>query len=276
MRSPRSGPRPSTACSRPVRAGQPHSHGRARPRRRDGPVDLPALRPRVRPRASVAHLRARRNGRCGVRRALAAAARGLRRDHGSPGQPGQPCTRMPSRSAVFLKRDRKLAEVRPRSRDVSLALYLPRPVRDPRIAKMYGPGAPRAVHMIFLREPGEVDEQVRGWLTDAFLHASGGPAGEIAAGRRARPRAGAGPGPGPPVTTPRPVSRPRPGRRGRRLAQAPRPDRQQGHRRRRDDDQHQPGGDVTPLAEQQQVAGDRAGGERQDQRQPAGQRARGG
>jgi hypothetical protein len=33
---------------------------------------------------------------------------------------------------VFLKRDRKLAEVRPRSRDVSLALYLPRPDPDPR------------------------------------------------------------------------------------------------------------------------------------------------
>lgn len=73
---------------------------------------------------------------------------------------------------VFLKRDRKLAEVRPRSRDVSLALYLPRPVRDPRIAKVYGPGGPRVVHMIVLREPGEVDEQLRGWLTEAFLHAS--------------------------------------------------------------------------------------------------------
>jgi hypothetical protein len=34
---------------------------------------------------------------------------------------------------VFLKRDRKLAEVRPRSRDVWLALYLPRTVHDPRI-----------------------------------------------------------------------------------------------------------------------------------------------
>ena len=73
---------------------------------------------------------------------------------------------------VFLNRDRKLAEVRPRSRDVSLALYLPRPVHDPRIARVYGPGAPRVVHMIILREPGEVDEQLRGWLTEAFLHAS--------------------------------------------------------------------------------------------------------
>ena len=75
---------------------------------------------------------------------------------------------------VFLKRDRKLAEVRPRSRDVSLALYLPRPVRDPRIARVYEPAAPRVVHMIFLHEPDEVDDQVRDWLTEAFLHASGG------------------------------------------------------------------------------------------------------
>jgi hypothetical protein len=74
---------------------------------------------------------------------------------------------------VFLKRDRKLAEVRPRSRDVSLALYLPRPVRHPRIAKVLDPGAPRVVHFLLLREPEEVDDLVRGWLTEAFLHASG-------------------------------------------------------------------------------------------------------
>jgi hypothetical protein len=39
---------------------------------------------------------------------------------------------------VFLKSDRKLAEIRPRSRDVSLALYLPRPVHDSRIARVIG------------------------------------------------------------------------------------------------------------------------------------------
>jgi hypothetical protein len=74
---------------------------------------------------------------------------------------------------VFLKRDRKLAEVRPRSRDVSLALYLPRPVSDPRIAKVLGPGAPRVVHFLYLSEPADIDDQVRAWLTEAFLHASG-------------------------------------------------------------------------------------------------------
>jgi hypothetical protein len=74
---------------------------------------------------------------------------------------------------VFLKRDRKLAEVRPRSRDVSLALYLPRPVADRRFAKVLGPTGTRVVHFLMLRDASEVDEQVRGWLTEAFLHASG-------------------------------------------------------------------------------------------------------
>jgi hypothetical protein len=73
---------------------------------------------------------------------------------------------------VFLKRDRKLAEVRPRSRDVSLALYLPRPVHDPRISRVLSPGAPRVIHILLLRDATQVDPQVREWLTEAFLHAS--------------------------------------------------------------------------------------------------------
>jgi hypothetical protein len=75
---------------------------------------------------------------------------------------------------VFLKRDRKLAEVRPRSCDVSLALYLPRPVHDPRFSRVLGHDAPRVVHLLLLREAEDVDEQVRDWLTEAFLHASDG------------------------------------------------------------------------------------------------------
>ena len=73
---------------------------------------------------------------------------------------------------VFLKRDRKLAEVRPRSRDVSLALFLPRAVDDPRFSRVYRAGGSRIVHVIALRDVDEVDDQVRGWLTEAYLHAS--------------------------------------------------------------------------------------------------------
>ena len=73
---------------------------------------------------------------------------------------------------VFLKRDHKLAEIRPRSRDVSLALYLPRRVNHPRISRVLGNSASRVVHLLLLREADDVDEQVRDWLTEAFLHAS--------------------------------------------------------------------------------------------------------
>ena len=73
---------------------------------------------------------------------------------------------------VFLKRDHKLAEVRPRSRDVSLALYLPRRVNHPRISRVLGTSASRVVHLLLLREADDVAEQVRDWLTEAFLHAS--------------------------------------------------------------------------------------------------------
>lgn len=73
---------------------------------------------------------------------------------------------------VFLKADRKLAEVRPRSRDVSLALYLPRPVHDRRIARILDPDRPRPVHVILLRTPQDVDDQIREWLTEAFAFAS--------------------------------------------------------------------------------------------------------
>ena len=74
---------------------------------------------------------------------------------------------------VFLKRDRKLAEVRPRSRDVTLALFLAREVRHPRITRVYRVGAHRFVHVIPLRAPDEVDDDVRDWLTEGFFDASG-------------------------------------------------------------------------------------------------------
>jgi hypothetical protein len=73
---------------------------------------------------------------------------------------------------VFLKSDLKLAEVRPRSADVVLFLYLPRLVRDPRVARVWGAGGLRVVHKILLRDVTDVDDVVCGWLTEAFDHAT--------------------------------------------------------------------------------------------------------
>lgn len=69
---------------------------------------------------------------------------------------------------VFLKRDRKLAELRPRSRDVLVYLWLPRPVETARIAPASWASGPRVGHKLSLRAVSDVDDEVRGWLTIAF------------------------------------------------------------------------------------------------------------
>jgi hypothetical protein len=72
---------------------------------------------------------------------------------------------------VFLKCDRKLAEIRPRSADVQLTLYLPYPVSDRRITKVFSPTGPRVAHQLLLREVPDLDDVVREWLAMAFEHA---------------------------------------------------------------------------------------------------------
>ena len=71
---------------------------------------------------------------------------------------------------VFLKR-RKFAEIRPMSRALSFSLVLPRTVRDSRVLRTTRISADRILHVIRLRDAPEVDEQVREWLTEAFLAA---------------------------------------------------------------------------------------------------------
>ena len=69
---------------------------------------------------------------------------------------------------VFLKRDRKLAELRPRSRDVLVYLWLPQPIETSRIALASWASGPRVGHKLSLRALSDVDEEVREWLTIAF------------------------------------------------------------------------------------------------------------
>ena len=70
---------------------------------------------------------------------------------------------------VFLKRQHKFAEIRPMARALSLNLVLPRVVRDNRVLRTTPISADRVVHVVRLTDAAEVDEQVRGWLTEAFL-----------------------------------------------------------------------------------------------------------
>jgi hypothetical protein len=64
---------------------------------------------------------------------------------------------------VFLKRQRKLAELRPMARALSVNLWLPRIVTDERVLRRYG-----TWHVLRLAGPDEVDEQLRDWLTESY------------------------------------------------------------------------------------------------------------
>jgi Domain of unknown function (DUF5655) len=69
---------------------------------------------------------------------------------------------------IFLKSDRKIAEFRPRVRSVLLSLYLPCELRDGRFARTLPVAADRIVHMINLTNVGQVDDQLRAWLSEAY------------------------------------------------------------------------------------------------------------
>lgn len=69
---------------------------------------------------------------------------------------------------VFLKGERKLGEVRPKQRWVSLALMLPDRVEHHRIRRHERVSAGRVVHFVRLYAVEDVDDQVRSWLALAY------------------------------------------------------------------------------------------------------------
>jgi len=70
---------------------------------------------------------------------------------------------------IFFKRLRTFAELRPKRDRVTLSVLLSRPLQSPRIARTWvGPGLRRG-YFIDLRDPAEVDDELRDWLTEAYL-----------------------------------------------------------------------------------------------------------
>ena len=72
---------------------------------------------------------------------------------------------------IFLKRDGGFAQLRPKTRWVALSFSLHRKVAHPLIVRkpiLYGA---RYFHVANLRAPHELDDRLRGWLTEAYLDA---------------------------------------------------------------------------------------------------------
>ena len=69
---------------------------------------------------------------------------------------------------IFVKSDRKLAEYRPRVRSAQLGLFLPEPIEHPRVARTLPVAADRFLVAVNLTHASQVDDLVRGWLSEAY------------------------------------------------------------------------------------------------------------
>jgi len=70
---------------------------------------------------------------------------------------------------ILFKRQRTFAELRPRRDRVVLSVLLSRPLQHARIVKTWPGSGQRMAYFVDLRTPDEVDEEVRDWLTEAYL-----------------------------------------------------------------------------------------------------------
>jgi hypothetical protein len=72
---------------------------------------------------------------------------------------------------IFLKRPGRIAQLRPATRWVDLTFSLHQPVRHPLIVRkpqLYGG---RYHHAVRLTGPEDLDDEIRGWLTEAYFAA---------------------------------------------------------------------------------------------------------
>lgn len=70
---------------------------------------------------------------------------------------------------VFLKRSRTFAELRPMTRWVAVSFTLTRTISNPRISRKVIDTGRSKYHVVNVGDVEQVDEQLCGWLTEAYL-----------------------------------------------------------------------------------------------------------
>jgi hypothetical protein len=71
---------------------------------------------------------------------------------------------------IFLKKAQTFAQLRPRDRFVTLSFSLPRKVEHERITRKVIHYHGRYHHFVNLRSPEDLDDRLRSFLTEAYLH----------------------------------------------------------------------------------------------------------
>ena len=70
---------------------------------------------------------------------------------------------------IFLKRARTFAELRTRDRWVAISFGLPRAVSHPTIVRKVQRYGPKYWHVANVASPDDLDDELLGWLTEAYL-----------------------------------------------------------------------------------------------------------
>jgi len=74
---------------------------------------------------------------------------------------------------IFLKKVRGFAELRPMHRWVALSFFLAHRATHPTITRAVREYHGRYYHVANLRGPEDLDDELRGWLTEAYLDSPG-------------------------------------------------------------------------------------------------------
>lgn len=69
---------------------------------------------------------------------------------------------------IFLKRSRTFAELRPMTRWVAVSFALERTISSSRIARKVIDTGRTRYHVVNVRRPDEVDDELLAWLTEAY------------------------------------------------------------------------------------------------------------
>jgi Domain of unknown function (DUF5655) len=70
---------------------------------------------------------------------------------------------------IFFKRARNFAELRPMRKQMRLSVLLSRRLTTPRFVKTWHGSGQRSAYFIDLLSPADVDDELRDWLTEAYV-----------------------------------------------------------------------------------------------------------
>lgn len=69
---------------------------------------------------------------------------------------------------IFIKKSGSFVELRPMTKWVAMSFPLPRRLVHPRIARKPVVAGPRIFHVVNLREPADLTDEVREWLAESY------------------------------------------------------------------------------------------------------------